>query len=81
MGATYASMYLRHSSSPSSREMHFNFTPFSLFLYKTLSKNWYRAGSAGYSLCLFLLLRELPFLEETDGVLCPCQTLGLNGKD
>lgn len=31
-----------NSSSPSSQGMHFNFTPFDLFLYRTSSTNWYK---------------------------------------
>ncbi len=34
----------------------------------------------GYFLCFFLLLREFPYLEESDGMLCPCRSLGLDGK-
>ena len=35
----------------------------------------------GYFLCFFLLLGELSCLEETDGGLRPCRSLGLDGKD
>ena len=35
----------------------------------------------GYSFCFFLLLRKSPCLEEMDGMLCPCCSLGLDGKD
>ena len=31
-----------NSSSPSSRGMHFSFTPFGLLLYRTSSMNWYK---------------------------------------
>ena len=35
----------------------------------------------GYFLRFFLLLRKLPCLEESDNMLCPCRSLGLDGKD
>ena len=35
----------------------------------------------GYFFCFFLLLRKFPCLEESDGMLCPCRSLGLDGKD
>ena len=35
----------------------------------------------GYSFRFFLLLRKLPCLEELDGMLRSCQSLGLDGKD
>ena len=35
----------------------------------------------GYFLRFFLLLRKLPCLEELDGMLRPCRSLGLDGKD
>src|SRR3954467_7648165 len=54
-----------NSSSPSSRGMHFNFTPFGLFLYRASSTNWYMVELAtGYFLCFFLLFRKFPCLEE-----------------
>ena len=34
----------------------------------------------GYFLRFFLLLRKLPCLEESYGMLCPCRSLGLDGK-
>ena len=36
---------------------------------------------AGYFLRFFLLLRKLPCLEESDGMMCPCRSLGFDGKD
>ena len=38
-------------------------------------------GPTGYFFRFFLLLRKLPCLEESDSMLCPCQRLGLDGKD
>ena len=35
----------------------------------------------GYFLHFFLLLRQFPSLEESDSMLCPCRSLGLDGKD
>ena len=35
----------------------------------------------GYSFRFFLLFRKFPYLEETDGMMCPCRSLGLDGKD
>ena len=35
----------------------------------------------GYLLRFFLLLRKLPCLEESDSMLRPCRSLGLDGKD
>ena len=35
----------------------------------------------GYFFRFFLLLRKFPCLEEMDGMLCPCWSLGLDGKD
>ena len=35
----------------------------------------------GYFLRFFLLLRKLLCLEESDGMLCPCRSLGLGDKD
>ena len=35
----------------------------------------------GYFFRFFLLLRKLPCLEELDGALHPCQSLGLDDKD
>ena len=35
----------------------------------------------GYFFCFFLLLRKLPCLEKSDGMLRPCRSLRLDGKD
>ena len=43
--------------------------------------NWYRADRWATFLRFFLLLRKLPCLEELDGMLRPCRSLGLDGKD
>ena len=39
-----------------------------------------QGGPTGYFFRFFLLLRKLPCLEELDGMLCPCRSLGLDGK-
>ena len=36
---------------------------------------------AGYFFRFLLLLRKFPCLEESDSMLCPCRSLGLDGKD
>ena len=38
-------------------------------------------GPTGYFLRFFLFLREFPYLEELNDVLCPCWSLRLDGKD
>ena len=38
-------------------------------------------GPVGYFLRFFLLLRKFPSLEESDGMLCPRWSLGLDGED
>ena len=40
-----------------------------------------QGGPTGYFLRFFLLLRKLPCVEESDGMLCPRRSLGLDGKD
>ena len=40
-----------------------------------------QGGPTGYILRFFLLLRKLPCLEESDGMLRPCRSSGLDGKD
>ena len=35
----------------------------------------------GYSFRFFLILRKLPYVEELDGVLRPCRSPTLDGKD
>ena len=40
-----------------------------------------QGGPTGYSLRFFLLLTEFPYLEESDGIMCPCRSLGLDDKD
>src|SRR3954468_8025216 len=40
-----------------------------------------QGGPTGYFLRFFLLLRKLPCLEELDGMLRPCRSLRLDGKD
>ena len=69
-----------NSSSPSSRGMHFNLTPFGLPVQDVIDELIHRRLT-GYLLRFFLLLRKLPYLEESDGMLCPCRSLGIDGKD
>ena len=40
-----------------------------------------QGGPTGYFLRFFLLLRKLPCLEESDGMLCPRWSLRLDGED
>ena len=40
-----------------------------------------QGGPTGYFLRFFLLRRKLPCLEELDGMMRPCRSLGLDGKD
>src|SRR3954468_2087765 len=58
-----------NSPSPSSRGMHFNFTPFGLFLYRTSSTNLYIVERRATFFRFFLLLKKFPCLEESDGML------------
>ena len=37
--------------------------------------------ATGYFFRFFLLLRKFPCLEESDGMLCPRWSLGLDGED
>ena len=40
-----------------------------------------QGGPTGYFLRFFLLLRKFPCLEDSDCMLCPRRSLGLDGKD
>ena len=50
-------------------------------MYQFIDDELMQGRLAGYFFRFFLLLRKFPCLEETDGMLCPCRSLGLDGKD
>ena len=65
------------SSFSSSRQMHFNFTPLGLLLYRVSSTNW----PLGLLFQLHLGIGKLSGLEEVDNVPCPSWSLRLGNED
>ena len=57
------------------------FHPIRSFFVQHVVNELVQSRPAVYSFCLFLLLRKLSFLEESDGVLRPCRSLWLDDKD
>ena len=81
VGATYASMYLRQQLQ--------SFLPGDALQFHTVWPSpvqdvideLVQGGPMGYFFRFLMLLKKLPCLEELDGMLRPCRSLGLDGKD
>ena len=57
------------------------FHPIRSFSIQDVVNELVQSRPAGYALCPFLLLGKLSYLEGSDGVLRPCQSLWLDGED
>src|SRR3990170_2798883 len=81
VGATYASVDLcqqLQSFLPGNALQFHTVRPFSV---QNIVNKLIHGRPTGYFLRFFLLLRKLPCLEESNGMLCPCRSLRLDGKD
>ena len=81
VGATYASVYLRQQLQSFLPGNALQFHTVRSLPVQDIIDELIHGRPTGYFLRFFLLLRKLPCLEESDGMLCPCRSLGLDGKD
>ena len=69
------------SSFPSSRQMHFNFTPVGPSFVQSVVDKLIHTSPPGYFFSFFLLFGMFSSLEVMDYVSCPSWSLRLNNKD
>ena len=81
VGATYASVYLCQQLQFFLPGNALQFHTIWSFSVQNIIDELIHGRPTGYFLRFFLLLRKLPCLEELDGMLRPCRSLGLDGKD
>ena len=81
VGATYASVYLCQQLQSFLPGNALQFHTVWSFSVQNVIDELIHGRLTGYFIHFFLLLREFPCLEESDGMLCPCRSLGLDDKD
>ena len=79
--ATYASMYLCQQLQSFLSRDALQFHTVRSSPVQDVIDELIHGGPTGYFLCFFLLLRKFPSLKESDGMLRPRWSLGLDGED